>query len=206
MRHLIQTFLFKALHGTLQIGKFWNNIPQHAHRAHCASCNESPESLDHILIDCENMAISTIWRLEKQMWPTSFGPWPDIQLGLVLGCGSITLPDQDDESITRIGPSRLLRILISESAHLIWVLCCERTIQGLNHSADAIKTRWRNKITQHFNLDCHIAKVFNHKPITKKLVKATWQAILLKRLPSLEEDWITNPEVLVGITLTRSPF
>jgi len=39
----------------------------------------------------------------------------------------------------------------------------------------------------------------------RKLVKDTWQAALLKRLPSLEEDWIMNLEVLVGIMLTRSP-
>ena len=85
------------------------------------------------------------------------------------------------------------------------VLRCEHTIQGLNHLVDAIKTRWKNKIDHHINLDCHIATIYNQKPITRKLVKDTWQAALLERLPSLEEDWITNLEVLVGITLTRSP-
>jgi len=183
-------------------------IPQHAQRANCSSCNEAPESLDHILIDCENPAISTTWRLARQTWPASFGPWPDIHLGLILGCGSIALPlqnNENDENKTRSGPSRLLRILISESAHLIWVLRCERTIQGLNHSIEAVKTRWRNKINQCIDLDRHLATIYNRKPITKKTVKDTWQDILLERLPSLEEDWITNPEVLVGITLTRSP-
>jgi len=106
----------------------------------------------------------------------------------------------------RSGPSCLLRILISESVHLIWVLCCERTIQGLSHSANTIKSRWCNKIDQRINLDRHdIATIYNWKPITRKLVQNTWQAALLGRLPSLEEDWITNPEVLVGITLTRPP-
>jgi len=200
----IQTFLYKAIHGAFRIGNFWNDIPQLAHRAHCASCNESPETLEHILIDCDNTATSTIWRLAKQTWPNAFGLWPDIQLSLILGCGSIALPHQDDESTIR-SPSRLLRILISESAHLIWVLRCERTIQGLNHLADAIKTRWKNKIDQRINIDCHIATIYNRKPIMRKLVKDTWQAALLERLPSLEEDWITNLEVLVGITLTRSP-
>ena len=205
IRRPVQTFLYKALHGAFRIGNFWNDIPQYEQRAHCASCNESPESLDHILIDCENAAISTIWRLARQTWPTSFGPWPDIQLSLILGCGSIALPHQDDESKIKRGPSRLLRILVSESAHLIWVLRCERTIQGLNHSIDAIKSRWRNKINQRITLDRHIATTYNRKPITQKLVKSTWQTALLEWLPSLEDDWVTNLEVLVGITLTRSP-
>ena len=205
IRRPVQTFLYKALHGAFRIGKFWNDIPHLTNRAHCASCNESPESLKHILIDCDNSAISTIWRLAEQTWPNSFGPWPDIQLGLILGCGSIALPHPDDESIIWSGPSRLLRILISESAHLIWVLRCECTIQGLNHSANTIKSRWCNKIDQRINLDCHITTIYNWKPITRKLVQNTWQAALLERLPSLEEDWIMNPEVLVGITLTRPP-
>ena len=206
IRRPVQTFLYKAMHGAFRIGKFWDDIPQYAHRANCAKCNESPESLEHILFDCENATIATIWKLAEQTWPTSFGQWPDIQLGLVLGCGSIALPDQDDETMIRTGPSRLLRILISESAHLIWALRCEHTIQGLNHSIDAIKSRWLNKINQHINLDRHTATIYNRKPITRNLVQNTWQAALLERLPSLEEDWITNPEVLVGITLTRSPI
>ena len=193
------------MHGAFRIGSFWEDIPQHADRAQCASCNASPESLEHILIDCDNVAITTIWTLAKQTWPTSFGPWPEIQLGLILGCGSIALPHTNDDDSTNKGPSRLLQILISESAHLIWVLRCERTIQGLTHSPDSIKTRWCNKINQRLDLDRHIATTYNRKPVTRHLVLNTWQATLLERFPFLEEDWITNHEVLVGITLTRSP-
>ena len=112
---------------------------------------------------------------------------------------------QDDDNSTHSGPSRLLRILISESAHLIWVLRCERTIQGLSHSTASIKSRWYNKINQCLDLDRHIATRYNRKPITRQLVLDTWQATLLERFPFLEDDWITNHEVLVGITLTRSP-
>ncbi|KIM64465.1 hypothetical protein SCLCIDRAFT_115007 [Scleroderma citrinum Foug A] len=170
IRRPIQTFLYKVLHGAFKIGNFWNNIPHLAQRTHCTICNKSPESLDHILIDCENNTTSTIWRLAQQTWPSTFGPWPEIHLGLILGCGSIALPLQDNKSITRIGPSRLLHILISESAHLIWVLRCERTIQGLDHSVEAIKSRWHNKINHHIDLDRHLATIYNRKPVTKKLV------------------------------------
>ena len=206
IRRPVQAFLYKAMNGALRIGQFWDDIPQHAHRAHCASCNASPESLDHILVDCDNDAVATVWSVARQTWPSSFGPWPDVQLGLILGCGSIALPLEDDESLVHTGPSRLLRILLSESAHLIWVLRCERTIQGLRHSTNTIKSRWLNKINHRLNLDRHIATVYNRRPITRKLVQDTWQASLLEQHPSLEEDWVTNHEVLVGITLTRSPI
>jgi len=41
------------------------------------------------------------------------------------------------------------------------VLCCEHTIQGLNHLSDAIKTRWKDKIDQCINLNHHIATIYN---------------------------------------------
>ena len=107
------------MHGAFRISQFWKNIPQYTERAHCASCNPSHESLDHILIDCDKVAISTIWTLVKQTWPNSFGQWPEIHLGLILGCGGIPHPHQDNDNSTNSRPSRLLCILISESAHLI---------------------------------------------------------------------------------------
>ena len=207
IRRPIQSFLYKAMHGAFRIGKFWEDIPQYADRARCASCNASPESLEHILIDCDNVAITTIWTLARQTWPSSFGPWLDIQIGLILGCGSIALPHQTEDDSTNNGSSRLLRILLSESAHLICVLRCEHTIQGLGtHSPSSIRTRWYNKINQRLDFDRHIVTTYNRKPVTRQLVLNTWQAALLERFPFLEEDWITNHEVLVGITLTRSPL
>ena len=44
--------------------------------------------------------------------------------------------------------------------------------------------------------------VYNRMPVTIQL--DTWQAALLERFPFLEEDWITNHDVLVGIKLARS--
>ena len=146
IRRPVQAFLYKAMNGAFCISQFWYDIPQHAHKAHCASCNASPESLDHILVDCDNDAVATVWSVAQQTWLSSFSPWPDVQLSLILGCSSIGLPLEDDESLIHTGPLRLLRILLSESRHLIWVLCCECTIQGLHHSTNTIKSCWLNKI------------------------------------------------------------
>ena len=49
--------------------------------------------------------------------------------------------------------ARLLRILLSESARLIWVLRCERIIQETLHTNEAVKTRWYNKINHRLSLD-----------------------------------------------------
>ena len=80
--------------------------------------------------------------------------WPKISLGIILACGSISLvaetiqPGRDNppqENAPR-GATRLLQILISESAHLVWVLRCERIFQDHLHSTDEIRRRWLSAI------------------------------------------------------------
>ena len=205
IRRPIQTFLFKAIHNALRIGDFWSNIPHLSDRAHCAGCNTTPESLEHILLDCESPTVQQIWRLAQRTWPPTLGNWPDLSLGLILGCGSIALPQPEETHIRQNGPSRLLRILISESAHLIWVMRCERTIQDRAHSPEEVQKRWQNKINYRITLDRQITTTMNHKPITKKIVADTWEQSLLLHSTTLDPEWINHLEVLVGITLARPP-
>ena len=197
----IQTFLLRALHASLKIGEFWENIPLYEQRARCSICNEATESLDHILIDCHRGQANNIWTLAKSIWPTAFGAWPEIHLGTILGCGSVSPPTPQNDNRPNPGKSRLLRILLSESAHLIWVLRCERVIQETLHTNEAVKTRWYNKINHRLSLDRYIASKWNRKPITQEIVKRTWYPSLLQNSPDLTEDWVTNSEVLVGIKL-----
>ena len=132
----IQIFIFKSLHNVHKIGEFWRNIPLYEHREKCYSCGIDTESLEHILTECDNIESKTIWHLAKRAWTNHHKDWPTLSLGLILGCGALNIPTTQGETSSsgnrlnaqRHGCSRLLRILISESAHLIWVLRCERTI------------------------------------------------------------------------------
>ena len=142
---------------------------------------------------------NSIWTLAKLIWPTAFGDWPEIHLGTILGCGSVSPPTPQNDNRPNPGKSRLLRMLLSESAHLIWVLRCERVIQETLHTNEAVKTRWYNKINHRLSLDRYIASKWNRKPVTQEIVKRTWYPSLLQTSPDLTEDWITNTGVLVGI-------
>jgi hypothetical protein len=77
----------------------------------------------------------------------------EINIGFILGLNAAGVNNPQDQiernprSIaTQKGMTRLLQILISESAHLIWVLRCERIIREENHSDDEIRARWLRKI------------------------------------------------------------
>jgi len=206
IRHPIQSFLFRALHGSLHIGDFWRNIPNYDHHAFCPHCRDETENLDHILLKCPHRQANTIWELMKSAWLCSLGQWPGIHLGTILGCGSLMLPSHRDDCCPNRGKSRLLHIIISESAHLIWALCCENVIQGTVHMKESTTRRWLHKVNQLLTLDKYISKRWNKKPVTRDLVNETWLPLLLQQTPHLEQDWISNNEVLVGITLTEPPF
>ncbi|KAJ7661175.1 hypothetical protein B0H17DRAFT_953751 [Mycena rosella] len=93
-----------------------------------------------------------------------------------------------------VGTTRLFRILVSESAFLIWRLRCERVIQEKDlASAREIHNRWLKTINNRLGLDG-----YGKKAIKKSLVLKTWQRVL-KNERNLPKNWIWEAEVLVGI-------
>ncbi|KIK44430.1 hypothetical protein CY34DRAFT_79919, partial [Suillus luteus UH-Slu-Lm8-n1] len=112
------------------------------------------ESMEHIISLCTNPVSKTIWQMAKDIWPTKHGPWPTPHIGLILGCGTIPLPhtpqagsqNNTNNSQMKKGASQLLRILISKSAYLIWIICCERVIRESTHTEDSVKRQWVNTI------------------------------------------------------------
>ena len=69
--------------------------------------------------------------------------------------------------MTQKGATRLLQILISEAAHLIWVLRCERVIQEKRHEGREIVARWEKAINRRLTNDKITATII------KKLTRVT---------------------------------
>jgi ribonuclease HI len=204
IRIKVQQFLFKAMHNTQKIGPFWSNIPGFEDRQNCPTCN-IVESMEHILLHCNEATVRTIWGMARDLWPHENIPWPDLTLGTILGCGTITtpqMPQHRNQETQRAnhrnkGPSRLLQILIAESAHLIWALRCERVIQEKTFSITEIKARWTNAINRRLTEDKIIATRIKKDKATERKVKATWEAAL-KKSQDLPNRWLQIREVLVG--------
>jgi len=100
-----------------------------------------------------------------------------------------------------IGQTRLLRILISESAHLIWRLRCEHVIRnnGVQASAQEIWNQWQGALNMRLDLDCRMTdKCCKKDAISKSVMLETWKGLLSdeKNLPT---DWTRETGLLVGI-------
>ena len=209
LRTRVRQFMYKAMHGTQKVGKYWQHLENAEQREFCTTCGVT-ESMEHILIRCQATPRSIIWRQAEDLWPHAPNLWPDITMGIILGCGAITLPieeDPEDHSepnqmvhrSEKQGSQRLLQILISEAAHLIWVLRCERVIPEPPriHTENEIKTRWLNMINTRLTNDKIIATKIKCDERTTRLVKTTWEPTLKQSL-DLPNDWLHHCEVLVG--------
>ena len=167
--------------------------------------------MEHLLTKCNHPTMKTIWTLTSKLWPFETNPWPNPNLGMILGCGSINLQTRrrqrsTDRAVGKIlqGPTRLLQILLSESAYLIWVMRCERVIQEKQHSIREVEERWLRAINERLTIDKITATRIKRSDGFTKRVVDTWEQLLEKN-GELPIDWLKRSEVLVGRTarLTR---
>ncbi|KAJ7620507.1 hypothetical protein DFH06DRAFT_1144042 [Mycena polygramma] len=102
----------------------------------------------------------------------------------------------------RRGTQRLYRILMSESAYLIWKLRNDRVISRAGEPAteEEIKNKWKFAINQRLQMD----KLMANRPQKGKrpamappLVLETWSNTLDNER-SLPANWLREPRVLVG--------
>jgi hypothetical protein len=121
-------------------------------------------------------------------------------LGTILGCGSIGAspsrgrPTKDE--VTRIteekASKRLLRVLISETAYLIWLLRCKAVIGGRNSGGDTVKTRWTAQISERRMMDYLTATRLSRSKTHKRTLHNTWKYVQLQGSNRQQRPHTTN--------------
>ncbi|EPS93460.1 hypothetical protein FOMPIDRAFT_8415, partial [Fomitopsis schrenkii] len=194
IRWTVTDFLWKGIHEAHRIGKFWLKIPGHEDRALCTRCHKR-DSLDHILLHCSETGQETIWTLAKAAWERKGVDWTPIRLHDILAIGPRS------RALVRDKPTpghlaRFWRILVSESAHLVWRLRCERVVghagdENWRHSEESVATRWFAAMNTRLRQDAtgtnsKYGRIHQENP--SGLVLHTWQHVLgnEKALPA---DW-----------------
>ncbi|EIW86416.1 hypothetical protein CONPUDRAFT_45945 [Coniophora puteana RWD-64-598 SS2] len=206
----INGFNYKNFHDGYRLGDHWRYIPGFEERVRCNLCKED-ESMEHILLECESplAPTRTIWLLAEELCRMKNIKWPALSYGLVLGCGLLRF--RNSKGKYRQGASRLFKIVVGESAHLIWKLRCERVNKMVQnppsaHHLEEVRNRWIKQINHRLALDKILTNKhrFGPKALKRAIVLNTWSGTLLNedRLPN---DWVTETGVLVGITCLRPP-
>jgi ribonuclease HI len=188
LRKKIQQFLVKSIHGAFKIGAYWRMIPGYEDRTTCRLCQEgATETMEHILLWCGGSHQHGLWQWLREVWPGKYGPRPTITLGTILGCGSIGAspirgrPTKDEATkISEKASRRLLRVLISETAYLIWLLRCEAVIGGRSSGGDAVRTHWTVQILERRMMDYLTATRLSRNKTHKITLHNTWKYVHLQ--------------------------
>ncbi|KAJ7249647.1 hypothetical protein C8J57DRAFT_1079502 [Mycena rebaudengoi] len=139
------------------------------------------------------------------MWLRKNSTWPNPSMGMVLGCGLSVFKDTKNKPHS--GTSRLYKILVSESAHLIWKLRCECVIgrDGVPPTVSEVQNRWFKNLSLRLEIDINLTnrlKYGKEYSIPPSVVQDTWSGTLLEE-EKLPENWPQEPGVLVSIAPMR---
>ncbi|KAK0452739.1 uncharacterized protein EV420DRAFT_1273683 [Desarmillaria tabescens] len=200
----IRGFLRKALQNTFKIGIFWERLgPQYAVRGECPHC-KVPESMEHILLECNIEGQATLWKLVRELWEGKGQKWIQPSLGIALGATLIQI--QNRKGDVDKAATRMYRILMTETIHLIWKIRCQRRIQRGDddpsgwHTREEIRGLWITAMNRRLMIDRMLVdkRRYGSKALTKAVVLAMWKGTLLNE-KALPEDWLDQSGVLVGI-------
>ena len=145
------------------IGSNWlrpGYAAEYQERSECQICIQT-ETMDHMLTKCTATGQSEIWALVDTLW----GDSPQMatikpNLGNIFGSTAVTFRHENDKINGE--KTHLYRILIVESAHLIWRQRCERVIrfmiqnEGKMTLTREVKKKWIKEINARLELDCRM--------------------------------------------------
>jgi hypothetical protein len=155
--------------------------------------------MEHILTGCETPGQKEIWEEARSLWERKRGDWLEPSMGTVLGSPLAVFKDKGGNRL--IGDTWLYRILMIESAYLIWKLRCARVceLENQSFSSQEVRNRWRKTINDRLELDCLMTSPkYGGEAMSKDLVLETWKGTLHKE-DKLPDDWTGVARVLVGM-------
>ncbi|KZP28250.1 RnaseH-domain-containing protein [Athelia psychrophila] len=205
----IRSFFWRATHNGYKIGEYWMKCENLEQRAWCYECTQKEgqpvtESLDHILLECCEPEGQMIWKLAERLWRKKMPVWPQLRnAGSIIACTMACFKSEEGKILA--GANRLYRILISESAHLIWKLRNRRIYEPkpnedfIKPTRKEIHNKWVSAINSRLALDIAMTHTkYDTDAIPRRKVLQTWRGTILneKNLPS---DWTKQNGVVVGI-------
>ncbi|KAF9028473.1 hypothetical protein BDZ89DRAFT_1092046 [Hymenopellis radicata] len=171
----VRYFMWMLMHDAYKVGSWWESKPGLEHRGKCEECGDT-ESMEHILFQCQAPGQRETWEMIGRLWQKKGSRLCELNFENLLASA-------DDEEIT--GDTRLLRIAITEAAHLIWRLRNERVIQN-EAEHKLTKREIRNRLVYALNDRLQLdqaairkKKSTKHGGISPEAMMATWQGTIV---------------------------
>lgn len=194
-----KNLLWKCYHGAGKMDEDWKHLDGYEERQWCTHCGDS-ETRDHVFTKCPTPGRDAAWDQARTIWENHTDEdWPEITFGVILGVGALGRHKKDGKKMQE-GTGRLMRILISTTAHLIWHMRCEAQIGSKPRQTDEeARNRLMTALNIRLSQDCMRVNNdrFADKVVPHKLVLGTWRGTLDNE-DTLPLNWVSNSGVLVG--------
>ncbi|KAJ3738305.1 hypothetical protein EV360DRAFT_58207 [Lentinula raphanica] len=190
-------FLWMTMHDAYKVGEYWTRINWEVERGMCQTCN-TMESMEHILTKCQCSGQNEVWELCGELLTRAGITWERPSVGDILASGMVQTTNRKGKPDK--AKSRLFRIVVSESTHLIWKLRNNRVINGKGPpSTIEITNKWHFIINSRLATDRLLTrkKTFGKRALAASLVLRMWDGTLEDE-GNLPEDWTREAGVLVG--------
>lgn len=194
--------MWMAIHDAYMVGSHWlcpTYNQEFQARAFCEHDGQL-ETMEHIFTDCESPGQKEVWEEARCLWERKGnGDWSEPSLGAILGSPLVVVKDEDGNSL--VGDTQLYRIVMVESAYLIWKIRCTRVCELENQpfSSQEVCNRWHKTINDRLELDSLMTSPkYEKKALSKDLVLETWKGVLHEE-DKLPDDWMGVAGVLVGM-------
>ncbi|KAJ7839277.1 hypothetical protein B0H13DRAFT_1650266, partial [Mycena leptocephala] len=109
----IRFFLWMVIHEGYALGDRWKHFSGYEDRGECKHCG-IPEDIGHILTRCDASGQDMAWDLVSELLHLETGAELRPTMGEIIACRLI-----EKGTTANAGTTRLFRIVVSESAHLI---------------------------------------------------------------------------------------
>ncbi|KAI9057385.1 hypothetical protein FKP32DRAFT_1583970, partial [Trametes sanguinea] len=189
----VRDFMWKLIHGAHRVGSYWSHIPGYEDRADCRTCGVT-ETMEHILTECSAVGQKEIWAAALDLLRRKRSQIESVTYGLVMGAAAFKVVDEKGR--TRSGATRLVSIVLTEAAYLIWVMRCERVIDwqeqpDKQHNDKEAVNRLVATINKRWLLDRALTKsrLAGSKTISKQTLIQTWSGLLINE-PVDDVDWV----------------
>ncbi|KAJ7857961.1 hypothetical protein B0H14DRAFT_3085152 [Mycena olivaceomarginata] len=153
-----QYFLWMTTHYVYWVGTHWlreSTTAEMKERAECQHCG-TLESMEHILFQCEIPEQKEVWDLAKELWTKRNQNWPWPGIGTIISASLANF--KNEEGKMKPGEARLYRILMAESAYLVWKIRCERLMQrtAMRPTETEGHNKWVLAMNNRLKLDCDL--------------------------------------------------
>ncbi|KAJ7580810.1 hypothetical protein C8J56DRAFT_1006419 [Mycena floridula] len=142
--------------------------------------------MQHILFECRRPGQAELWNIAQLLWVNKKLQWPQMTLGLALGCGLVKFHNADGRLLP--GATRLFRVLVAETRNNVPVVAAQ------------VHNMWVHALNECLKTDCLMTNqsCYGKRALSSDLVLCTWSGTLRDKI-NLPDSWIMEPKVLVGI-------